>query len=189
MRAIGVPSNLIDYIIISHCHGDHDAGALQIILDHNKIEVLTTRTIMGSFLRKYTAITGMSIDSLKKLFLFRPIKIGAPLFLNGATFKFDYSLHSIPALCFSVRFGDKSIFFSGDTLYDPVRYAYAEEIVSTHLFRLDELVKLGVLTQKRRDAMVNGRFDHDIILHEAGVPPIHTPISAFKDLPPEVICY
>lgn len=47
-------------------------------------------------------------------------------------------------------------------------------------------MKLGVLSQKRRDAMVNGRFDHDIVLHEAGVPPIHTPLSVFKELSPEV---
>lgn len=121
LRAIGVPSGVIDYVIISHCHGDHDAGALQIILDHNKVEVISTPTIMGSFLRKYTAITNISITNLKKLFVFRPIKIGAPLHLNGAVFKFDYSLHSIPCLCFSVKFNNKSIFFSGDTLYDPPR--------------------------------------------------------------------
>lgn len=36
------------------------------------------------------------------------------------------------------------------------------------------------------DSLVNGRFDHTVVLHEAGVPPIHTPISALKSLPNEV---
>lgn len=119
LRMLGVASNVIDYVIISHCHGDHDAGSLQIILDHSKVEVITTHTIMNSYLRKYSAITGMTIDTLKKFFVFRPVTIGSPLLINGASFKFHYSFHSIPTIGFSVHFGGKSIYYSGDTFYDP----------------------------------------------------------------------
>lgn len=30
------------------------------------------------------------------------------------------------------------------------------------------------------------KFKHDIIVHEAGVPPIHTPTSVLKDLPEDI---
>lgn len=73
---------------------------------------------MDSFLRKQSAITDIPIPTMKKLFSFRPAIIGAPLFLSGAIFKFNYALHSIPTLSFSLSMQNKSIFFSGDTLYD-----------------------------------------------------------------------
>jgi hypothetical protein len=36
------------------------------------------------------------------------------------------------------------------------------------------------------DFFVDYKWDHDLILHEAGVPPIHTPIQVLVDLPAEV---
>jgi Predicted hydrolase (metallo-beta-lactamase superfamily) len=39
LKKLGVPNSLIEWIIISHCHGDHDAGAFQKILDTDKVEV------------------------------------------------------------------------------------------------------------------------------------------------------
>jgi ribonuclease BN (tRNA processing enzyme) len=45
--------------------------------------------------------------------------IGEPLIINGATFTFLYQLHVIPTIGFIVKLHDKSIYFSGDTFYDP----------------------------------------------------------------------
>lgn len=39
LKRLGIPSKLIETIIISHCHGDHDAGILQKVLDIHQIEV------------------------------------------------------------------------------------------------------------------------------------------------------
>jgi len=61
LKYYGVSPNLIDKIIITHCHADHDAGALQKLLSGNKIELITTPTIMGSFIRKYAAICKMDL--------------------------------------------------------------------------------------------------------------------------------
>ena len=74
---------------------------------------------MNSFVRKYSALSGISINVVQMLFKFRPVIIGAPLSLNGATFRFFYTLHSIPCIGFEVFLQDKSIFFSGDTFFDP----------------------------------------------------------------------
>lgn len=64
-------------------------------------------------------MTGFTVNYIESLFNFERVIVGHPLKLNGATLEFHYSLHSIPCLCFYVKLGDKSIFFSGDTFYEP----------------------------------------------------------------------
>ena len=73
---------------------------------------------------------------------------------------FFYSFHSIPCLGFTAHFENKSIYFSGDTFYNPDR--------------LKELWNEGILSKERYEDLTNNKWNHDIILHEAGVPPIHT---------------
>lgn len=74
---------------------------------------------MKSFVTKYSAMTGFEEKEITKLFNFRPAIIGSPLILNGASFNFFYSLHSIPCIGFTIKYCGKSIYFSGDTYYDP----------------------------------------------------------------------
>jgi hypothetical protein len=74
---------------------------------------------MNSFLRKYSAISGVPIKELKHLFVFRPAFIGTTLNMYGARFRFFYSLHTIPTIGFEVSVEGKTIFFSGDTFYSP----------------------------------------------------------------------
>ena len=119
MDQMGIPSVLISAVIISHCHADHDAGTFHKILYDTRVEVITTKTIMHSFLRKYSAISKMSIDQLKNMFIFRPAIIGTTINIYGGKFKFFYSLHTIPCIGFEVEVDGKSIYFSGDTFYHP----------------------------------------------------------------------
>jgi len=79
---------------------------------------------MESFVRKYSALTAMDEELLRKLFKFRPVIIGAPMVIHGAQFRFFYSVHTIPCIGFEVYYNDRSIFFSGDTCYDPSRYYF-----------------------------------------------------------------
>lgn len=74
---------------------------------------------MASFLRKYSALSGIPIDEFRNLFVFRPVLIGRKVDIAGASFKFFYSYHSIPALGFEVEYCGKTIYFSGDTFFDP----------------------------------------------------------------------
>jgi hypothetical protein len=43
-----------------------------------------------------------------------------------------------------------------------------------------------ILSAKRRDFLLRFPWHHDVVLHEAGVPPIHTPLSTFYKQPAEV---
>jgi hypothetical protein len=44
----------------------------------------------------------------------------------------------------------------------------------------------GIMRAGRRNFFLHPSWHHDLILHEAGVPPIHTPISELEKLDPDV---
>lgn len=164
----GIHPSLIEKIILSHCHADHDSGAFHKILEAQPVELLSTETILRSFLRKYSAITGVPLEEVNKLVMFRPVKIGHRIRIHQADFNFFYSFHSIPALGFTVEKDNKSFYFSGDTFYDPstLKRFYEEK----KLFNKDRYEELALKDFSK----------FDIIFHEAGIPPIHTPHSPLK---------
>jgi CRP-like cAMP-binding protein len=169
LMANNIPALLIDGVILTHCHADHDAGTFQKILQEGRVSLITTNTIYHSFLRKYSALSGFEEDFLKRVLDFRRVRIHDPtIIIRGAEFYFFYSLHSIPCVGFQVKYGDKKIVFSGDHLNDAdkIKQLYQEGILSTH--RYEELMHFP--------------WYCDVILHEAGVPPIHTPIKTLMNL-------
>lgn len=170
LKTYGIPPCLIDKVIVTHCHADHDAGVFNKVLIEAKIELIATPTIMGSWLRKYSAVLGMSEQELQTLFEYRPIIIGEPQELSGAKLHFFYSLHSIPCIGYEIEYNGKWIYFSGDTFYDP------EGLKLLH--------EEGVLGKKRFEQLANRDWDkYDCIQHESGVPPIHTPTKLLGNLP------
>jgi len=173
LREQGIPPNLIEKIIISHCHADHDAGAFHKIIEASPIEFLSTKTILGSFLRKYSAISGMTVKELTKLFQYRTFRINTPIYICGARFIFNYGFHSIPSLSFEVNYKDKWFYFSGDTFFVPSK--------------LKQLHEEGLFNEKRFKFLAEKDFKkYDLILHEAGIPPIHTPMSELAKLDDDI---
>jgi Cft2 family RNA processing exonuclease len=111
----------VDAVILTHCHADHDAGIFQKIMEETRISFFTTPTIMASFLRKYSSLSGLPESLVRSLFVFRPAVIGEPIKTHGGAIKFHYNLHAIPCVGFQASFGGKTIVYSGDTNYDPPR--------------------------------------------------------------------
>jgi CRP-like cAMP-binding protein len=171
LRAAGVSPRHVDAMILTHCHADHDAGVMQKILEDERVDVYTTPTILGSFVRKWTALTEEPEDRLRRLFQFRPVAVGGPLRIHGAQFRFFYALHSIPTIGFECFFGGKSFAYSADTLFDPDQ--------------IEAMYHEGILGRERRDALLDFPFYHSLVIHEAGVPPIHTPAAQLAELPEE----
>ncbi len=171
LREQGVPPKLIDGTILTHCHADHDSGTFQKVLEEGQISLYTTPFIVKSFLTKYSNLTNIGEDLLRRTFTFQPVKIGAPVRVHGAEIYFFYTLHSIPTVGFEVFYGNKSMIFSGDTLYDPVR--------------IKEMNELGYLSAGRRDRLLSFPWYHSVVLHEAGVPGIHTPVKVLSELSEE----
>lgn len=172
LRARGVAPKTIDGVILTHCHADHDAGTFQKLLEESQVALYTTPHILGSFLRKYSALSGLSEDVLRRTFSFHPVRIGEPVHVRGGELWFRYTLHSIPTIGFDAFYGNRSISISADTLYDPER--------------IDQMHAAGVLSRARYEALVGFPEHHSAILHEAGIPPLHTPTSALAKLPDDV---
>lgn len=146
-------------MILTHCHADHDSGVFQKIFESSKVELITTQTIMSSFLRKHSAMTGMPSQRLATFFDFRPVLIGAPMHINGAEFHFFHSLHTIPTIGFTCRYADKSIYLSSDTYWDPEKM-------------MEKFVHTGCMSQERFGQLtdLDLKFGHDLALHEVGPP-------------------
>ena len=172
LAAVGVSPKRIDKIILTHCHADHDAGTLQKIFQEGKIHLYTTRTIYRSFMKKAAALTGIEAGRLERLVDFYPVCIGKPEIIGGGIFHFHYTLHSIPTIAIQASLAGKSLVYSSDTMNDPqfINQLHAE----------------GVLTKNRRDFLLNFPWDRDLVFHEAGIPPIHTPMSYLCSLPRDV---
>jgi CRP-like cAMP-binding protein/glyoxylase-like metal-dependent hydrolase (beta-lactamase superfamily II) len=168
MKLHGVDSRLIDDLVLTHCHADHDAGTLQKLLEEGRVRLHTTATVIGSFVRKYRGVLGLTSSQVRALFDFSPVTIGQPVNIAGASFTFRYNFHPIPTLGFDVTYQDKTVAYSGDHLNDS-RY-------------LSALHEEGLLSSWRLKELLDFRWDADLILHEAGVPPIHTPIETLCGL-------
>ncbi|MCG8568199.1 MAG: cAMP/cGMP-dependent 3',5'-cyclic-AMP/GMP phosphodiesterase [Desulfobacterales bacterium] len=168
----GVNPKILDSIILTHCHADHDAGTLQKILQEGRITLYTTRTIFNSFLTKSTALTHIPSEVLEESVQFVPLCPGEETNIHGGLFRFHYSLHSIPTLFFEVAHGGKSMVYSSDTHNNPPY--------------IEELFQQGVLDENRRNFLLNFPWDKDVIFHEAGLPPLHTPMEVLTVLPQEI---
>eukprot|EP01094_Clydonella_sp_ATCC50884_P022093 TRINITY_DN5002_c0_g1_i2.p1 TRINITY_DN5002_c0_g1~~TRINITY_DN5002_c0_g1_i2.p1 ORF type:complete len:488 (+),score=212.94 TRINITY_DN5002_c0_g1_i2:1171-2634(+) len=172
LKVAGIPPHLIDSIILTHCHADHDAGLIRKVLEEGQCTIYTTQTIMQSFLRKYSAIANTSVSELMTLFNFRPVPLTTPLRLFGGELHFHYSIHTIPCIGFSAYFGGKSLFYSGDTRNEPQF--------------IRSLRDKGVMSERRAETFLSFGWHQTAILHEAGVPPIHTPMEVLVALPDHV---
>eukprot|EP01118_Nematostelium_gracile_P002122 TRINITY_DN1227_c0_g1_i1.p1 TRINITY_DN1227_c0_g1~~TRINITY_DN1227_c0_g1_i1.p1 ORF type:complete len:1049 (-),score=230.27 TRINITY_DN1227_c0_g1_i1:34-2751(-) len=166
LRSNGIPASLVQKCILTHCHSDHDSGLLRKILDGEKIELYTTRTINESYQRKMNAVTGLNIGDF---YDFVPVPIGESIKILGASFEFDYAFHTIPCVRFKLFYGKKSISYSADTHYNPELYS---KMRAKGSLNLDREMSLNMFI-----------FDADLIIHESGVPPIHTTIAQLNDLP------
>ena len=117
-------------------------------------------------------MVGLKQDEMSQLFKFRPVVIGTTLRFNGAILNFFYTLHSIPCIGFTVDYLGKSMYFSADTYNDPEG--------------VKKIADNGFMTKERYDKLMNNIWNHDLIFHEAGVPPIHTPMKVLASLPEEI---
>jgi CRP-like cAMP-binding protein len=168
-----VPSRLVDSIILTHVHADHDGGTLQKILQADRIRLYSTPTIFHSFLRKAEAITGLPKERFLQVVQFHPVPIRRPVRINGARFLFNYNLHSIPTIRLEVSLGGRSFLYSSDTLNVPGQ--------------IKKLQEQGVLSQGRAEDLLDYPWeDHDVIIHEAGIPPLHTPPVELAKLPKRI---
>ena len=172
LESFNINPKHIQGLLLTHCHADHDAGVLQKCFQETKITLYTTPTIFKSFIRKAVALTDLPAVNLYDLFDFHPLSLGRPNRIGGAEVWCNYSLHSIPTIGFQVFFEGNSLVYSSDTLYDPER--------------IQKMHETGVMSRDRMSSLLDFPWHFDMIFHEAGVPPLHTPASVLAKLPDDV---
>ncbi len=172
LKSMDINPRLIDDCILTHCHADHDSGILQKLLEEKKINLYTTETIMESFVRKYQSLTGLNYKTFMSLFHFHPVTLQVPIRINGGEFRFFYTLHSIPTIGFEIYYQGKSFVYSSDSLYDPDTFK--------------KLFERGDVNRYRMIELTNFPWHHSVIFHEAGIPPLHTPMQTLIELPEAV---
>ena len=172
LKTMDINPRLIGDCILTHCHADHDSGILQKLLEEKKMNLHTTETIMDSFVRKYQSLSGLNYKTFMSLFHFHPVTLQVPIRINGGEFRFFYTLHSIPTIGFEVYFQGKSFAYSSDSLYDQPTFKKLFECGDVNRYRMIELN--------------NFPWHHSVILHEAGIPPLHTPMENLNELPKSV---
>lgn len=167
-----VDPRMVNSVILTHCHSDHDAGVMQKILQEGRVTLYTTSTIFTSFIKKTSLLTGLNEIDIVELIDFIPVMIGKPININGAMVTFNYRLHSIPTIGFEVFFKGKTVVYTSDHLNGKKYF--------------DNLKELGILPDGRYEELNNFNWRKDIIIHEAGIPPLHTPIEVLLELPDDV---
>jgi hypothetical protein len=88
LSANNIPALMIDGVILTHCHADHDAGTFQKILQEGRVALITTDTIYRSFLRKYSALSGFAPSFLERVLDHRLVRINDVTQIRGAEFRF-----------------------------------------------------------------------------------------------------
>ncbi len=125
---------------------------------------------------------------MRRLFNFRPILLGEPLMVHGGEFRFWYTIHTIPTVGFEAYYSGKSVFYSADTCYEPtrIRGIVSINMTSSLLTMYKDMAEKGIMRKGRANFFLEPNWHHNIVLHEAGVPPIHTPLSVLKELSKEL---
>lgn len=167
-----IDAGLVDSLVLTHVHADHDAGTLQKAIEAGRITLFTAPVIFASWLRKWSALSGIPEDELRRLFDFHPVQIGRPVDVGGAKLLFRFTLHSIPTLAFEAHYEGASFNYSGDTLNDP-------QVI-------DQMYRAGCMEPERREELCHFDWSHDLVFHESGVPPLHTPLALLEALDDDV---
>ena len=108
---------------------------------------------------------------MRRLFDFKPVKVGQPFFIHGGRFDIFYTLHSIPAIGFNLKFQDQSFVYSSDHNNDPEIH--------------EKLKQMEIISESRYNALRNFPWHSNVIYHESGIAPLHTPIKYLDSLPDE----
>jgi CRP-like cAMP-binding protein len=178
---IGVAAVDVPYVFLTHVHADHDGGLIEKLLSGRRTTVIASNAVFRAFAEKTRLITGHSFEGegLVKHVSANP---GHPVQIELAgepvTIETRWNFHPIPTNGLRLSCGGRRFGYSGDTKYDPAL--------------LRDLRDRGGLTEAQYDALMyffwtpDEMPSVDLLYHEAGVPPIHTPLAHLAALPAHV---
>ncbi len=161
----GIAPTDIKYILQTHAHADHDSGLITKVLNGHRVVLITSKLIYESELRKLQAITGRDMRDYITLI---PAEPGEVLTIGDTRLKIGSALHSIPTINFVAEQSGKKIAYSADTLFDPPT--------------IEKLKGEGTITPEHAEELLHFGEGADLLIHETGMPPLHTP---WKNIEPK----
>ena len=169
LSALGINSQEITGHILSHIHDDH-SSILDMIVTGKTVRLITTKVIYNMFLIKTACNLGWKTADVEKMIRFVEVTPGEKFTWYGASFDFFYTIHSIPTIGFRVSVNDKSIVFSGDTMYGS---------------QLEPLLKNQVISQAHYDCIQNIPFmSSEFTFFDVGggdIHPLHTDLAKLPE--------
>lgn len=159
-----------EHIVLTHAHVDFHRGLHALLLGRARVTLHTTATVLASCTRLVRAAIGRDYADHCAL---HTVPVGVPTRIAGATFVFDYALHTVPALALTARFRGRTVGYTGAGVYDAV--------AATDLWRA------GAATAQRRETLLlHGPLGADLVLAPVGPAPGLTPLAALARLPAAV---
>jgi glyoxylase-like metal-dependent hydrolase (beta-lactamase superfamily II) len=126
LEAHRIPLDLLEGLVITHGHTDHCTDAVPKILERRpKTRIYTTRRIFDDIARQLDLALGRGAPQLDFGYRrFVEVRPRMKTRINGMTFQFHETLHTLPALGFRIWSGNNlAVYFSGDTFADPALFA------------------------------------------------------------------
>jgi CRP-like cAMP-binding protein/glyoxylase-like metal-dependent hydrolase (beta-lactamase superfamily II) len=136
----GIAADDVEGVILSHCHEDHMAAFVELILAGEKPRVYTAEPIYRSALVKLASYFGRPESEVAAFIDYHRVTPGEPLNVNGATLDFFYTVHAIPTIGVSVSMRDRGntrrVQISGDTMHhDGLEKMKADGVLSNGTFK------------------------------------------------------
>lgn len=162
-----------EYVWLTHLDGDH-AGGLKRIIQYRSFHRKRTTIFCPKGAEKILRplIDGIDdiIPKFPLLYKIVEVKHGDTFQLGGLTLRARRAIHQEKCLGLIVEEGGHKVLITGDHYYDPEF--------------LNQLLEEGKITKKEYEDLTN--YDFDLIFHDCGSAPCHTPPEILQKLPKEV---
>ncbi|MFN3651300.1 MAG: MBL fold metallo-hydrolase [Armatimonadota bacterium] len=162
LRQLGLDAEQVLGYLITHNHEDH-ANALGALLSKHPVTLLTSGPVMAGLVPRLAAILGTAPAEIMRRLRWVPLHPGTeapgePLNFFGAELRTWYSVHTVPTLGVEITLAGKRIRLPGDTLWGR---------------QLDPLLEQEILSAARFGLIQRSYGEADLIIADAGGPPIH----------------
>ncbi|MBI5511147.1 MAG: cyclic nucleotide-binding domain-containing protein [Deltaproteobacteria bacterium] len=136
----GISGDDVEGIVLSHCHEDHMAAFVELLLAGERPRVYTAEPIYRSALVKLSSYFGKPEAEIASLIDYRRVTPGEPITLQGATLDFFYTVHAIPTLGMTVSMRHqgktRQVQISGDTMHhDGLAKMHADGVISAEVHK------------------------------------------------------
>ncbi len=113
----------LDFVIMSHFHGDHFAGLPFLALEYKfqtvrtkKLKIIGPEGLKGRFVQLFKSMfPGGASEEIPEIMVFEEIRPSEEITVNGFTIRAIQAVHTSESLSFEIMRGGKTIIFSGDT--------------------------------------------------------------------------